>query len=400
MNPEHPGYRNLRLLSMFATLGCAVISGLLAFRLSRSILTTALSSILFLAFPLVHALAITCRCDMMALFLVTSGFLVAYHFRLDRRVLWACPLFALGLGYKMVFVAAPAAVLTFLVTQKRYRAGAEFAVGCGSAFLALILFFQIAVFPGQAMLLHMIKYNWLPFSWGRLRYFLILFALTLLPATIGAIESLRRTRDSLMTLYFGWAFAVAVLTIGKEGSSSLYFAEFVFVTCPLLATLLVSRVKREGIPSAAQAFVLVVASLLLTGWTLSPPQPADFTNDAAIQGYLRRRFPPGTPALSEYSGDLTRAGLVTSIPDLYQYSWLRCLGQIPPSELVRQIQDRRFAAVLVRTDLTNPEITWRPQDLCWTEDLRREIIKDYQIVHTFRAPPPDRHLEYYVWVPR
>lgn len=397
---KNPSYRNLRLLSMLATLGCAAICALLTWSFSRNIPASALAAMLFLASPLEHLLAITCRCDMVALFLATSGFLIAYQFRSDRRLLWACPLFALSLGFKQIFVAAPAAVLSYLLIEKRYRVAAEFAAGCALAFAGLILFFQKLIFPGQAVLLHMFKYNVLPFSASRLGYYLLLFAMTLLPAVLVAGDSLHRYRDRLMMLYFGWAFAIAVATVGKEGSSILYFIELVFVACPLIVVLLVSRIKEGDLPAAAQVIALVAVSMALTFFLPGKAGPADFANDAAIQAYLHQHLAAGSSGLSEYEGDLTRAGMESPISDLYQYSWLRCGGQIPRADLVTQVERHRFAAIMVRTDLATAQGTSQSPDLCWTEDLREAIVTNYRLEKTFRAPLPDRHLGYHIWVPR
>jgi len=387
---------------MGAALGCALICGLLAWEMSGSGLASLLGAALFLAFRLVSALAVTCRCDMTALFLSACAFLVAYRFRFDRRILWACPLFLLAVFYKQQFVAAPAAVLTFLLVRRCFRTAAAFAVACVLGGLALLLFLQKVVFPGQALVLHMVGYNLLPFSWHRLGFFLLIFGITLLPAMLGALESLRRNRDALMACYLAWAFAVAAATIGKEGSSITYFVEVVFVLCPLLAVLLVAHTRAGDIFRAFELLALVVITLFVSDRVVLCPkaEAADFSNDAAIQEYLRRPVLAGQPALSDYGGDVARAGLATPISDLYQYSWLRCQGRIPSSDLLSQIQRRRLGIILVRTDLASAEATRNSEDLCWTEDLRRAITENYCLDATFRAPLPDRKRSYYAWVPR
>ena len=164
VDPQKPAYLPLRVLSLLGVLVCAVVASLMAFRLSRNWLAALLAPLLFLSYGLVFRHGASARSDMVALFLVFTGFTVAHRFRTSRALLLAVPFMLGGFYYKQQFVAGPLAVLIFLLLEKRFRLAAEFTglmVLGGLAFLAVI---QYVIFPGQAFLRHFVLYNLLPFT--------------------------------------------------------------------------------------------------------------------------------------------------------------------------------------------------------------------------------------------
>jgi len=400
VNPERPSYYPLRVVSMLATLGCAAGCALLAFRLSRSGLAAALAPILFLGFGHVAFISLSARSDMGALLLAFSGFLVAHRFQHSRMILFACPLFVLALFYKQQFVAAPLAILLFLIAEKRYRLAAEFTAFLSMAAVALTALFQFVVFRGQAFATHLIVYNLLPFSLRGFLIFLALFSVTVAPLLLAGIETLRLRRDKLVGWYLGCAVCLALLMLAKQGSAVNYFVETILVLSPLLAVLAAHRAGNAQVPGAVELLLLVGIVLSIGEWKVAhpSPRPEDFAHDRVLQAFLRREVPAGASALGEYTGDLTRAGLATPISDLYQYSWLVCRGRLSDTDLVTQIRLQRFAVIMLAADL-RIEREAHSGFLCLAEPVHRAVLQSYQLERVFPSPFRYESSSYYAWVP-
>ncbi len=124
--------------------------------------------------------------------------------------------------------------------------------------------------------------------------------------------------------------------------------------------------------------------------------------DSAVQAYLKQRFPPRTPALGRYSGDLVRAGLETPITNIYHYTWLVRAGVLSDRDLVFQLQNRRFGVIVLTFDLQNDQDSyWENVDL--TKAMRRAIQENYQLDEILEMPDPEKFRaedRLYVWVPR
>ncbi|MBZ5542968.1 MAG: hypothetical protein LAO07_04725, partial [Acidobacteriia bacterium] len=317
-----PAYLPLRLLSALGALGLAAGCGLLAFWLTRSPLAATLAPPLFLSYALVTRHGTSARSDMVALFLVFTGFLVAFRFQGDRRILLALPFMLLGFFYKQQYVAGPVAVLLVLVIEKRYRTAMWFLGLLISGGLALLALFQFVIFAGQAFLSHFILYNAVGFSWQQLKYAGLLYAavVLLLPVLLGRTY-LRKHPNRMMHSYLAVSIVLSLITAGKVGSGSHYWFEPLLIVSALVAALVAERIEGFGKPGG---MVLLLASVLVLARVSSAPSPTprDLARDQAIQAYLHRRFPPGTPALSHWAGDMARAGLDLPVSDSDQYRYL------------------------------------------------------------------------------
>lgn len=396
---QAPSYFPMRVVAMLGTAGLAAGCALLAFWLSGSTLAAGLAPLLFLAYRFTTDFGISVRCDTIALLLWFSGFLVAYRFRESNRILLAVPLMTLGGFYKCQFVAALLAVLLFLVLEKRLRLAAIFAALMLAGAAALFLGFQFVIFAHQAFWLHAVAYNALPFSLLRsLAYAVALGAILIVP-TLGAARYLQAHPNSLLACYFGWAAMLAVVTIGKVGSSLNYSFELVLVVCAVFAAFL----AREGATPARAAALLCLLGLTLWLGKLfkfsNDPWPADFAEDRAVQTYLRKNFPRRTAALGVFTGDLLRAGLDTPITDLYQYTWLVCVGRLPERAFLAQLQSRRFRVILLNEDFRNASDPYAHDYMCVTEPQRQAVLQNYKLDASFEFRIFDKR-HYYAWVPR
>jgi hypothetical protein len=402
IDPAAPGYLPIRLLSLFSTLGLAAGCGVLAFWLARRAFAAALAPLLFLSYGFVTRHGLSARSDVAAGLLAFLGFLLAFRFQRDRRILLAIPFMLLSFLYKQQYVAGPLAVTLFLLIHRRYRQAAEFAGLLAAGGLALLGIFQFLVFPGQAFFQHFLLYNVTPFSWLQFKYAgLMFFALVILVPLLLAAEFLRRQRGRLLGCYLGCAVVLALVTVAKEGSDAHYWLESVLALSALVAALAAERAAaREGITEVV--ILLAVALFFARLFTPPSPGPKDFARDQAIQTYLRRSFPPGTLALSHWAGDLVRAGLDLPVSDPDQYLYLVRKRILSDQSLLDQIRGHRFGALVFDYDLRDAQAAAsRGNRLpsAWSQ----AILASYDLNASLEMPEPEKVLptdRFYIWVPR
>jgi hypothetical protein len=399
INPQAPAYLPLRLLSLLAATGLAADCVFLASWLVRSYLAPGLAALLFLAYGVVTEPATSARADSVAAFLSFSGFLVAYRFRESRKLLLAVPLMLLGFYYKQQFVAGPLAVLLYLVTEKRYRRAAEFATTLAAGGIGLWLLFQFVVFRGQAFFLHFVTYNRIPWDRARFLWATAILVTFLIVPFILALEFLRSHPDKLLSCYMGCALFLGDLTVGKSGSGLQYFLELLLILVVLMACLVAEKLGTQ----AAEVLVFLVMVVFLGQLLESPPPRArDFTQDQAIQEFLRLHFAPHTAALGFYAGDFVRAGLQNPISDVYQYAQLARQGRLSDLDLRDQIAHRRFGIIVVSFDLRTLDAPL-PFELYLTEPVQRAILLNYRPVASLELPEVEKYAplrRFYAWIPR
>lgn len=402
IDAELPAYFPLRALSTLGMLGCAAGSSLLAFRLSGRRCAAVLAPLVFLSYGSVTRFGTSARCDVVAVFLVFAGFLVAYRY-FDRRTLFlAIPLMLLGLFYKQQYVAGPLAVMAALVLERRYRRAAQFAALLGLGGLAMLGIFQFVVFPGQSFLSHFALYNAAGFSWIHFKYVgLMYLGIVLLVPILLGLAYLRDGRNRILLCYLSLSVLISLVTAARVGSDSNYWFESVLVVSALVAAIVAERCDA---PKKSPEVLVLLGIALFFAQFFNPPGPvsADFAADRAIQEYLRRTFPRGTPALSHYAGDLGRAGLELPISNFDQYRYLVAQGRISTQELVGQLESRRYRVIVLNFELQPPSSPSRGKsDLPAPWD--RAIFANYKLAADLEMPGPERIFaddRFYVWVAR
>lgn len=400
VDPLAPAYRPLRVLAMLATVALAAACGVLAWWMTGSRAAAALASLMFLAYDFVTAFGLCARPDSLALLLGFSGFLVAYRFQGSSKILWSIPFMVLGAYYKQQFVVAPLAVGLFLVLEKRFRTALQFAVLLAASGLGLLAAFEFLVFPRQAFLLHFLAYNRIPFSgWEGLLWLRQLVIILLIPGLM-ALRSLQLRPNKLLACYFGWAVVLLPMMIAKKGTQMNYCFELILVLCPLVASLVMMRLSNP-LRAAPLVYLLGVALALgqLSRGGNGDPSPRDFAQDREVQAFLRGNFPPQTPALGFFTGDLVRAGLATPVTDLYQYSWLACEGSVPDEWLTAQLRQRRFGVILLAHDMTSESSAHDPYGFWASEAFHQALLQNYRLARTFEFHLWEQK-HYYAWVPR
>lgn len=402
IDPRVPAYLPLRLLSVAGILGCIAGCSLLAFWLAGDAFAAVLAALIFLSYRFVTLYGVSDRCDLVALCLCYSGFLVAYRFQNSRRLLWAVPLFLAGLFYKQQFVAAPIAILLFLTLSRRRRLALEFVAALAGSGVVIAGFFQFVVFHGQAFFRYFAIYvGAMPFSRYRFGLGALVFAVFFLFQTVVTIEFLRTHRDKLIACYVAVALPSSILMFAKEGSDANYFMESALILSPLFAALITERI---GDPlRAAELLLLLVLTLIPSHrFTEEAPRPEDFARDREIQAFLRQRFAPGVAAMGYYGGDLARARLDVPVSAPFVYSWLVRRGLLSDQGLIERLRDHRFGLVVLGFRLDqekNPK--WL--DYYLTKGVREAILSNYQAAGSLEMPEPEKFRpsdRFYIWVPR
>ena len=400
VDPAQPAYLPLRLLSLLGMLLSLAGSAVLAHWLTRSRFAAGLAPLACLGSVVITRFGLSAGRDCVGACLSFTGFLLAYRFRESRRILYAVPVMLLAFFYSQMFVAAPLAVLLYLLWEKRYRLAAEFVgglVGGGLAALAVIEFF---VFPRQAFLTHFLVYNALPLRLPELTGGAISFAVLFLIPIIGALSFLGAHRSKLLLSYTAFAPLIPLLLIAKAGSGANYFIEPTLVLSTLLACQV--AVRRTQLSGALWLGLLLLG--LQAGRLVERPvpRPEDSTRDAALQQFLRAQFCPGTPSAGYYSGDLVRAGLSMPITNLWHYSQLVRTGTLSGDVFLHRVEDRRFGVILLNFDLAQNKdevIT----NFCLTASFRAAILANYKPVATFLMPEVEKAAfndgRVYVWAP-
>jgi hypothetical protein len=401
VDPRAPSYFPLRLLSVLATLACAAASGLLGFLLTRRLLALTLAPLLFLACAIVTYYGCSLRPDSLGLFLSFAGLLTAFHLREGRALLLAAPLMLLAFFYKQQFIAAPLAVLLYLLLGKRHRLAFMFATAMALGGLGAMTLFHFVAFPGQAFLEHFFSYNLLPFSWSRLASGLPIYGITFFVPLLLGIEFLRQSPQPFLRCYLGLVVLLALLPLGRQGSDTNYFLESALILSSLLAALVAKAVaerSRRGELLVLMGVTLFVGQLFTPG----PPRGEDFQHDRAVQDYLRQNFSAGTAALGYYAGDLARAGLELPVSNLFHYVWLTRQGTFSDQGLLNQIRRHDYGLIVTHDDLrASPSLD--EADALWTESLRKTILLYYQPSTRLAMPGPEKFRgddQLYIWTPR
>jgi hypothetical protein len=353
---------------------------------------------LFLAYPFVTHFGTQNRCDSLALLLWFSGFLTAYRFRDSGKILFATPLMTVGFFYKQQFIAAPLAILLFLILERRYRHAAQFVgllgvLGCG-----MLAIFQFVIFRHQSFLLHFFYYNAIQASLAQSVQWAVVLAVTLIVPVGVAIYYVRAHPNRLVTCYFGIVIPLLLLTMARRGANINYAIELLLLLCPLFAAQIAASLAH---PVRAVMFTFLLSLTLWMGNAIPVwrPHAADVHRDHAVQLYLRNNFPQGAQTLGLYVGDLERAGLDTPLTDLANYTWLVCANRLSDQILVTPLLERRYALILLRFDLQAAETTHDTAGTCFPEQFSRAILANYRPVEASVAQLLATK-RYYGWVPR
>lgn len=400
ISPEKPSYIPLRLLSMFAILGCAACCGLLALWLTGRSLAAGLSSFVFVSYGMVTGHGLLALSDSVALLLAFSGFLGAYRFRNSRAILFAAPLMVLSFYYKPQYIAGPLAVVLFLLLEKKYRRAIAFVGLLATCGLGLLALFQFLLFSGQVFWRYFLLYQSSLLVVHLIGRALFIFAVVLLVPLVFALEYLRKYPDKLISCYFFIAIFLGLLTSCKGGGGPHYFFECVLLLCTLIPAYMVNRLALGSYPID---LVLVLAVMLVGSQLFEPvrPQASDVARYSALQSYLVSHFPRHAPSLSRNPGELMQAHLDAPFSGLFEVAAFSRSGFVSDRGLIAQIQGQRFAVIVVDFDAS------QERDPYWlkfyaTPAIVHAINTNYELDQSLAMPAPLRQRpqdRFYIYVP-
>jgi hypothetical protein len=408
IDPLHPAYLPLRMLSLLATLGIAILASVFVFRLTGSKYGAVLAPILLLASPYIGRYGISARADMVALMLSFAGFVIFYSNRSSRRALAAAAfLMLLSFFYKQQFIGAPGSLLLYFIFTKRFRQAAEFLSFLAAGAMSLIFVFTFVVFPHQQFITHFFFYNRLPFDKSLIVPEILMFVIPLFVPLLGSFDFVDAHRDSLVKWYVvlsGGGYFLLLFSSGS-GADSNRCLEAVVV----LNSVMAARIATADGPFAQLAWTgfltLTLTAVMLLSWAFVVPkvQAEDFRADRALQDYLRRNFPPATPALTYYAGDPLRAGLEAPVTNLWHYSALVRKGFFSDHDVVARIDRGGYGVILLDFDL-NPSNSATTGDFYTTKSMRDAILANYTEQHSLELPTPEvtrfSTKTLHAWVPR
>ncbi|MEK7465579.1 MAG: glycosyltransferase family 39 protein [Patescibacteria group bacterium] len=224
-----------RLLSVIVTLLAVLVLFGIFHSISKNKQKSAFFAALFLVPFFVSHWAALARVDMLALFFALAGFYVFERYSATGSSLrWFAPiLFSLSFYTKQSFIAAPIAIILYLLFTDRKECLRFFSL-CAGLFGGIFL--TMNIFTGGQFFLHLFFYTIAPLDFkalpfGFLLYFLQTFLL-LIPAALILKSNVRQVNSP----YFIYCVAgiLSVITWAKVGANVNYFIE------PFAATLLFS----------------------------------------------------------------------------------------------------------------------------------------------------------------
>jgi len=408
VNPQHPAYLPLRLLSLSAVVGLGVLSGLFVFHLTGSGWGAMLAPMLLFGNAYVARYGVSARADMVALLLSFAGFYVFFRQRESRRALMlAAGLMLLSFFYKQQFIGAPASVFLYLLIIKRFRAAAEFAACIGIGGLLLSGVFSRLIFPDQPFLTHFLAYNHLPFNKELLLPEILMFVVPLFVPLLGSADFLDSQEDRLIKTYAILATAGYFLLLFSSGSgadTNRCLEAVVVLNCLMAARIASARSVLGGMAwTTSLVLTLTLVTLLNSAFVVPKVQAEDFRDDAAVQKYLRENFAPDTPILTYYAADPLRAGLAAPITNLWHYSALLRTGMISDRDIVARIQSGGYGAILLDFDLDTSTVE-KQGDFYTTPAIRIAILSNYREQAQLIQPTPELTRfssgKIHVWAPR
>lgn len=408
INPVHPSYLPLRLLSLAATVGLASLAAMFVFQVTRSNFGAMLAPLVLLSSPYVARYGISARADMLALFISFAGFLAFFLRRESRPALVAAgALMLLSIFYKQQFIGAPAAVFVYLIGVRQFRRALEFATVLGVGAALLVAMFTWVVFEHQRFFTHFFIYNRLPFDKTIIVPEILMFAIPLFVPLLGSADYCDTHGDGLLkayALFTAGGYFLLLLSSGSGADTNRCLEAVLVLSCLLAARIATAPGVVAGLSwTGGLACTLVLLALLPSAFVVPVVREQDFVADGALQTYLRGNFPPGTSALSYYPADPLRAGLAVPITNLWHYTALIRKGLISDRDIVDRILRKGYGVILLDYDL-NPMNAASTGDFYTTKSMRDAILASYYDAAQLELPTPEvtrfSSKTVHIWVPR
>ena len=412
-----------RLLSAAATLASTLFLFLLLRLWTRSRKVALIFSLLYFSLPVIRVWSWLLRADHFGIAFSLAGiYLFAAH---PRRWLVAACLFVAAAFIKPTFIAAPLAVILYLLAQKQRSRALGFAA-C-TAGMGLAAFATMQRLSGGAFAFHFLRTH----PGYALAHFVDMTALVVwgFPALdllgwIFVAQSLWRSRYLLPVLYF-CASKLVTLSAGNEGAGGNHFLEWAAALC-LVAGVAYHSLWQQRLPPVRSQFM---RSLTLMGMVASfvvffpllfmPWQRLDQKIDLALLEYspIRGRFAGllrtadprdsmcpelqaflhrqmGSRALSENIGAALLSGKRLLVTEPFIYRQLVSRSELSAEPLAAMIRSRQVDFIILNQEtpqLRLPQKStgrsrWWEREAPWPSSILDGIEENYALSGHFQCP--------------
>ena len=280
-----------------------------------------------------------------------------------RRAGPAGLLAGLAIFTKQTALLPLAFVQIYLIFRER-RVGARFALATGAALLVLFGAWAL-FFDPLGLLVHVIRWNVLPYSVPAALAFAVIAVVTLGPAAIVAL----RTASGRMRAYVIGAIAV-VLLAGRDGSSVNFLLDLSAASFIALASAPSPRGPR--VPLVLSAQILFVFAVVTFG-PFHPEDLAPVQMSASVSAALSA---PGH-YLTEDAGILVVRGIEPDVDDVFIWSHLVAGGVIADA-ITQRVCAGDFAGVVSSVPLDELD-RWPVQRERWLPALARAVVARYRL---------------------
>ena len=412
-----------RLLSAAATLASTLFLFLLLRLWTRSRKVALIFSLLYFSLPVIRVWSWLLRADHFGIAFSLAGiYLFAAH---PRRWLVAACLFVAAAFIKPTFIAAPLAVILYLLAQKQRSRALGFAA-C-TAGMGLAAFATMQRLSGGAFAFHFLRTH----PGYALAHFVDMTALVVwgFPALdllgwIFVAQSLWRSRYLLPVLYF-CASKLVTLSAGNEGAGGNHFLEWAAALC-LVAGVAYHSLWQQRLPPVRSQFVrsltlmgMVASFVVFVPLLFMPWQRLDQKIDLALleysptrgrfagllrtadprystcpelQAFLRRQ--EGSRALSENIGAALLSGKRLLVTEPFIYRQLVSRSELSAEPLAAMIRSRQVDFIILNQDtppLRRPRTDtgrsrWWAREAPWPSSILDGIEENYAVSGHFQCP--------------
>jgi hypothetical protein len=349
-----------RFLSMTSLLAVCVIGFFWNRRIELPFAMALLTPTFYLSFPILIPWAVTARPDFLGLFFsVLAVFLVAF-WPGATCLLFACLAAAMSFLTKHSYVAAPTAIVLWLLWSKRWKDTALFCSIWIVLVATTLLGFEIA--SGGMMSLNLSGNHAGHFSLRNIHQILVLltttagsgFTIVLLSfGFFGLLGSWKRENPAcLLILYFLTSLSVAIVGSGAAGANVNHYIEIAFASTLLLPNGM-ARLRgtwEQGAPIGALIFIVIVGLLLpaldMQRWRMAGEDPPE--NFKRLLPMIKnKRVLTDIPYLGARS-------LNPEFLDPVSYAYAEQLGFWSPKDIVKAIQGKEYDLAILHRKLDDP----------------------------------------------
>ena len=247
--------------------------------------------------------------------------------------------------------------------------------GLGAGVVTAALVFLLTHPPDDAMRLHVVDWNALPWRFELLTG-LVVVALLVLAVPIGTAVA-TRAFGGVVGAYLAGAVGVLLLG-GREGATINYFLDLSAALALIAAGLAPRLAARPAYPLAALG-QLVLAAALLNPFPGAPSllQPTGKWGSPERIAFVRD-FVPGT-VLAEDSGLIVATGRQPSVDDVFLWSRLYGTGRIDGAQLLGAVRAGMFDAVVTEVDLERFDLSPGYERQRWHPDLVAAVLERYHM---------------------